>query len=241
MTDFSTELLPDEEEKVDEVLPTQDDAIEAKKAIETPVDSIEASTKPLSTLGNAALAQHLANPTVATSTGTDPAADVTTHTNRAAGTRNEKVAAVKPSPDNASELAGTRAPASDKNQESAGQPEARADPAEANPLAQRQGRRRLLMLTLSRLLTTPETAPVDALFTAFLSGAKDEQSAAALAIANAVLRIDADNRRRARIVLANAMRAHKMHPLAQILAIRLGAWVSTPPAPEAAPEPGGDP
>ena len=55
-------------------------------------------------------------------------------------------------------------------------------------------------------------------------GQGTELADAALAIANAVLCVDADVRRRARIGLTTAMTVHNSHPLAQILAIRFGSW-----------------
>jgi outer membrane biosynthesis protein TonB len=232
MTDFSTEILPEEEEKVEALLPGQKDAAEARKALETPEEAQGRPGPALASAGNARLARQLGNQITDAKKPEPPAP------------RNGQQPELTATPDKPlPEMAAKPAPVPVPEKEPQPDPmlKEQAEQPKADPAAERQGRLKLLTLTLSRLLQTPERAPIEALFSAFLKAPMDEQADAALAIANAVLRIDADTRRRARIVLTSAMTARKSHPLSQILAIRLGAWVATRPAPPPPPDPGGGP
>jgi hypothetical protein len=237
MTDFATEILPEEEEKAEQLLPRQEDVQEARKAIEAPAELEEKSSPAIASAGNAVLARQLGN-----SKELKPAAKstskVTSNKSKPSDPRNEKQPELTPMPDNpVPDMAAKPAPIPEKDPEPDPMLKDEAEQAQADPAFERQYRLQLLTQTLSRLLKAPENAPIDALFAAFLKATTEEQADAALAIANAVLRIDADTRRRARIVLASVMTVHKSHPLAQILAIRFGAWVSTPSAPSAPPAP----
>lgn len=242
MTDFSTEILPEEEEKVEELLPNQEDAQKVRKVVETLAEPKDKPYPALSSAGNAALAWQLGKPKEQKAAGKSPP-NVEVKKTKTTELRNENQPELTPTTENpVPEMAATPAPLSiKKHPEPEPMLNKEAEQPEADPVTERQDRLRLLTQTLARLLKNPEKAPIDALFTAFLKAPRDEQADAALAIANAVLRIDADTRRRARIVLTRAMTVHKLHPLAQILAIRLGAWVATRPAPPPPPDPGGGP
>ena len=241
MTDFSTEILPEEEEKSEELLPKQDDAQEARKAVKAPAEPEDKPGSALASAGNAILARQLSNPKEKKAAAKSPP-NVAVKKTEPSKPRNEKQPELTPTPDNPlPEVAAKPAPIPEMEPEPDPMLNEEAKQPKADPAAERQDRLKLLTQTLSRLLKTPENAPIEALFTAFLRAPMDELADAALAIANAVLRIDADIRRRARIVLASAMTVHNSHPLAQILAVRFGSWVSTPPAPPAPPDSGGDP
>ena len=232
MTDFSNEILP-EEEATEQLLPTPEDAQEMRKADEIPKTIGTSPAQGLTGSGNAVLARQLGQRKVKNTDAIKPT--------KVAEMKTEQVESMSRKPPNPSleqdspppELAAIPTPA--PNTVAEPDPELKQ---QADPTAERQNRLALLTQTLSRLLKNPESAAIGALFNAYREASMEEQANAALAIANAILRIDADNRRRARIVLAGAMRAHHSHPLAQMLIVRLGSWVSGPSAPPPQPEPG---
>jgi hypothetical protein len=242
MTDFSTEILPEEEEKTEQPLPKQQDAQEARKALATPAQSRDKADPVLAGAGNAMLANQLRKPHQRRAATTEEPSMVAMNKTAPPQAHIKQQPSLTSTPDEPLVDTATKPlpiPVKDPQPEPA--LAQRAEQAQADPAAERRYRLQLLTRTLSRLPESPENAPIEALFTAFLKAPMDEQADAALAIVNAVLRIDADTRRRTRIALTRAMTTHKSHPLAQLLAIRFGSWASTSPAPAAAPDADGNP
>jgi len=238
MTDFNTELLPDEEEPV-ELLPQRHS--DARATAGMAVRSAAVPRSELADAGNAALAGQLGRAGTrpldveepAAVAQKEPAPPLPRH-ERAPGATKE-AGPSRPTMDAKPVTQAEKAPDADPSiKQEAEQP--RADPASA-----RRRQLALLTQTLSRLPDNPERAPLDALFTAYRQASMDEQREAALVIANAILRIDTDSRRRARRVLAATVATYRSHPLAQLLALRLGAWVTAHPAPAPPTDPGGGP
>lgn len=228
MTDFATEILPEEEEKAEELLARREDAEEAREAVDTSGEPQDKRLVGLAGVGNAVLTRRLGSPQEPPSAAASAPIDTVTEPELA-----ESAEPVQPATEPVEQPTAPPRPEPEAEPMLAAQAEQPA----ADPAAERRLRVKLLTRTVARLVKAPEDAPVDALFAAFLDAPVDEQASAALTLANAVLRIDAEGRRRARATLAAAVAEHPSQPLAGILAIRLGAWVSTAPEPTPPVEP----
>ena len=221
MTDFSTELLPEEEQT--------EPAAARGETFGTPENQAEGHERKderaiLASVGNESLSQHLPPKS-------KPEKRPATSAAKRKSVANTSLPPAMNEPD--------QNPAREAEQGLQPNPTPLKGSNIPETASEQQDRLHHLSQVLLMLLNEPENAGIEALFQVFQNAPVEEQSRAALAISNLVLRVSADRRPRVRKVLTSAIKACKSCLMAQILLNRLGAWVSNPKAPKAAP--GSDP